>query len=491
MGTSVAEALATAALFGLGIKATDLYDEYTKEPPKPFSQRTGRRTAALGVKRQRRKRKRTPTRKGGTKYTRTSKRTGQGAGLRRGKRITQKRTTPAKKRKTFAKRVRAVMAKDTEKPGMMFHMKLKPPANVSDNRSYEILPYKFEDTYGVVGQNTLYAPPGLSIDHGWVDAATRRHIDYRCGNTLFPFNCTVKQTGWNDGDLPNGTGANTSDYFPRYEGREFVMNYLAVDFGWMEGQDFREQHTDTEVEVVFGMLNNYELLEDWIADDPTVRGIEAVINSVLGPKGNRDWSTVTGSLPKRSFSKHARTQDEEEKDFHRHKPLFHKHIKILKRVIYHHRPVVKDAPTALGGHADVHEKEIGRLWGQGSYKFPIEGKKLQLLDKYGSDAGAGGEDLAIDYSDIGQEFMSRPYHKTGIPFVHIRGCAMPGSELRTAGYGDFTPNFGIAPGQDTLYPTATSSRGIDADDTANPQYFDEGRDALKCYLRWKLKITDP
>ncbi len=449
-----------------------------------------RRRGVRGPYRARRRRAPTRRRKGSSKRKYVRKRK-TGSFLRRRSTIMRRKST--RKRTSWTEKVRRAVHKDSESPGMMFHMKKLQDdgGGGSFNVGYEMVPYLPSDRYAVLTQQDLYAPPGLDPSRLLVHttSASRRDWDFRCGSVMLPFNMTVTNAGFHDQKYPVG-GVDTHSYSPRFNGLEYQPMYCAFDYGWFEGPHFRTHFTDAEVEVVFGIIKNVADVRAFCDDDDAVHGegrqhsLAEAINMSLGPKGDRDWSLSTGSLPRRSFPKTVNDAAMDVGEWEKVRRRLKRDIKILKRHTYQHRPVIKDAVDGPGGgHEDVSEAELGRMYGGGSFTFPRSELKKQRLNA----ALETPADAEWGY----QGALSAPEYmhtEKDIPFMLVRGMAECGKIISTAEHGQDPPSGRDSTGKLALVYNQECNIG-----SANTpgQDWDTGDDALKFYCRVKLKIADP
>lgn len=500
------------------------------------------------------------------------RRTGQGAGLRTRRqkkyRYRTKRRLSKKRRSkgTFHKKFQRELGKITEQHGMSYQLLCTKPD--SPITVPIIVPWCPQDEFRMITKRDhLWCATGFDpfrhLDNlanseygsapstfGDAPRAIKAHLNAQVkgGLTICPLNLVRHfhtTTSDSVADYPQNGQAeerNTNNQRLLFKGAEFTPTYLKFDYGYVEGTGY-DPHIIPYVdnEIVFGLITNPEDVQNWIEAEPHEgRTLEMAINLVLGNKCNKNWACASGSVGKKYHAGYQRDRKDyanpegpevaavrDELDmyidewFISSRKRLSKDIKILKRDMYRHRPHVKQTvkrmvvpdegePYQVEDTAYVDSTEAGRLWGQGSFKFPTRFLKPQVIDKTisherkynpsGNDSFgtfSGWTDMGEQNTAFNGDFSATPYTNTStagairglcddnrtrpwsclkyvkhIPFVHLRGSA------------DFSLNedqIGPHP------PTYTAAQTYRA--TYSPS-FDTRAKYMKTFLRWKMKILD-
>lgn len=369
--------------------------------------------------------------------------------------VVVRRTSRAPKKVSFAQRVRKIIHNESEAPAIMWQvLGEQPDGGASGTKNIQAADptvVRAVDLFRARSADDFCAPAGLNIFTSRPTTAIKDEADpstlvqthmWNYGETWFPFNCTKRETGYQDGVYPIGDGSATDHWLLRYRGKEFFPKYCVVDYGWLPGSSCFDESPYHATEIAFGIVKNHKVVKALMTELSLTW--DQVMNLVLGPSAGMDLSLATTSLPRRPTSYDANSGLFTQEHTGLHKRLA-PHIKILKRDIKIHRPLVQADADGGDGVSFVSAESRRRMSGQGTFTFPAsELKTLELRQ----------EPNTVDPITTLDPTCREPDHQAHIPFIHARGSMVVLSGGTNSQY-------------DTVYDKS-------------PHLF----------LRWKIKIAD-
>lgn len=373
-----------------------------------------------------------------------------------------------KRRVSFTERVRRALATASDRKSMMKVYVSSGVAGTGTRRAAQPA-FATTDTLQELSEKrnglSCVVPTGFSP---WATSAVHReYMKHRGGMVMFPLSHFVVQADTVGevayGEEPHGDNA------LHYTGAGFNLDYLVFDYGWKElehtcpADNSRPYH---DCDITFGYVKNVKMVHEFLEG----AGItwEVLLNWKIGEKGPRATDEVFAgaSWPHRYVgTAFGEGFTDETKYRRRDKPTIQalKNIVILKKDSLRYRPVI--AAEDGDGEEKMTEEQLGRLHGQGSFKFPQAALgRCRLADAFTTSAERHSGEQSLD---------RRHKFEGKIPFVFARGTAQPANPDGAMSY--------TAAGINTFC--------LAADDNGADSEQDAARGMGLC-LRAKMAITD-